>query len=740
MKVNYLENLSSNNVQSEDLATILTNPPTIPTTLKTKSDFNQWRDSEFTKHVFYSPYEGMMAKVRVAQKGNQNPAITLHGFVADYDQVLTSDQMMLDNIAQNQAPDYPVSYAVRTFSGGANLIWEFEKPIRIINQKMLDGFLETFCSRAKVRKILGGFDDMSLTSNLYYTLYPNWHKLSAPVPDNMLQFILYNVGINLRPYEQEGPTLPWDIIEDEMQKRWPGRWAGKVQENARGVRFWDNAATNPTGAMLTGTGVAYFTNGGGFLPWGSPHLLGPTFVRQYEADRVGEAVKEIYYDGKTYYRKNNGVWQQDNHTIITNHLAVMGGLSTKQPKNGGSSEVARAVENITSNNRVAGQLPVVYCKDPIIQRKGNTYINSSTTCCHPMSDTPVKWGEGFPFIADWIDKFFYSPYQKMLWLSWLHYFYKNSYDGTPRAGQCMFIAGGTNKGKTLMNHRLLGAMMGGHTDIVAYVTGEDNFNENLFQVGLGTVDDGLAASDRRGHLRYTALLKKLVANNVLSMRAMFKGSVDIDWCGRLSVTMNEDPESMRMLPDLDINNRDKVIILRCSDTPITFSPDVEVTIMQELSYFCRFIYDFAIPKECEGTSRFGVRSYIDHKMRGESEYSSLTYATVEILDEWRESYFTSFPEKEEWFGTITKLVTELSTEFEGNAEIKRNLSPAALARQLTTAMNQHDWIKRDTRKGKQGFVIEKSKGPHADSGGCYADDPVIDLPADEDFDPLTLTV
>ena len=739
VKIHYLENLSSNNVKTDDFANVIQNPPAIPSTLKTKSDVIAWRESEHTKHVFFSPYEGMMAGSRVTQRGQQNPAIILHGFVADYDQKLSSDQQMLDSIALNQAPDYPPSYAVRSFSGHAHVVWEFENPIRIVNEKMLDGFLQTFCSRAKVGKLLGGFDDMSLRPSLYYTLYSNWHTLSAPVPENMLHYILYHVGTSIKPYEQEGPTIPWSVIEEEMTSRWPGTWTGKIEDGARGLRFWDPTATHPSGAMLTQTGVAYFTDGGGFLPWGSPFLLGPTFVRQFEANRVGEAVKDIYYDGASYYRKNNGDWQKDNHTIIQNHLAVVGGLSTKQAKGRGVTEVAEAVEHITSNNRVAGQMPFVYCKDPIVKRKGKLFINSSTARCHGMSDTPVTWGQGFPFIADWIDNFFYSPFQKVLWISWLHHFYKNSFDGTPRAGQCMFVAGGSNKGKTLMNHRLLGGMMGGHSDIASYVTGDDNFNENLFEVGLGTVDDQLASSDRRSHLRYTALLKKLVANNVLSMRAMFKGSVDIDWCGRLSVTMNEDPESMRMLPDLDINNRDKVVILRCSPQPINFLADVERTIQQELTYFCRYIYDFCIPKECAGSPRFGVKSYIDPHLRGESDYSSVTYATVEMLDEWRESYFTAFPDKTEWYGSITKLVSELSTEFGENAEIRRNLSPASLIRQLTTAMNRHSWIKRDTRNGRPGFVIERGDASFGGGGEpTYEDEPIIE--DGDEFDPLTLSV
>lgn len=706
--------------------------------LANKADVVRWRESEHTKHVFYSPYEGVMKNVRVSEKEGGNSPMVLHGFVADYDQVLGSDQSMIDTINANQSPDYPVTYAARTFSGGAHLVWEFEKPINIINPRMLKGFLDTFVTRSRAKRVLGGFDKMSLRPHLYYTMYPNWHMLSmTPVQDNLLQHLLFNVGTSLKPYEAEGPALPWGVIEQELHRRFPGRWTGKVEEGARGVRVWDPTSTNATGAMLTNTGIVYFTDGGGFMPWGSPTLFGGSFVSQYQADRVGGAVKDIYYDGKSFYRKVNGDWRSDNMEITKNHLVVAGGLESKVQKGKGCSEINEAIEHISNNNRVAGQLPFVYRKDSLVTQKGKVFINSSTMRCHPMSDSAVKWGEGFPFIADWIDNFFYSNFQKALWLSWLHHFYKNSYDGTPRAGQCMFIAGGSSKGKTLMNHRLLSWMMGGHSDIANYVTGEDNFNDNLFEVGLGTVDDQLAASDRRAHLRYTALLKKLVANNVLSMRAMYNSAVDIDWCGRLSVTMNEDPESMRMLPDLDINNRDKVLILRCSKKAIQFPQDVEDVIRQELSCFCRYIYDFTMPKECVGTARFGVKSYIDPTLAEESDYSSSTYAAVEIINEWRESYFTTNPGDTEWFGSITRLTSELAAEFGENSQNIKTITPASLSRYLTIAMNRHSWIKRDTRNGVKGFIIERDS-----SMGIqvvkYEDEPQIDPTAE--FDPLTLTV
>lgn len=736
MNVFYLNNLATEQTKKEDFAKLIQNPPAVPL-FQTKKEIIDWRENKHTKHVFFSPFEGITPHLRISQQSDGNQAWVMHGFVGDFDQKLVSDQSMLDSININATPDFPVGYATRTFSGQAHLVWEFEKPINIINPMMLDGFIKTFCSMARVRKVLGGFDEMSLRPSLYYTLYDQWHTLGGVVSENLLQHILYQVGRNIKTYQDEGPSLPWDVIEHQLNKKFPGRWTGKVEEGARGVRFWDPSATNQTAAMLTPTGVAYFTDGGGFLPWGSTALFGPDVVRAYEANTIGEAVKEVYYDGKHFYRRVNDNWLTDNMSVIQTNLSVQGGLSRKTTKTKEFSEVDQAINHITTNNRVEGALPFVFCKDSIVRREDGVYVNTAKAVPHRMSDNPVKWGEGFPFIADWLDNFFYTKFQKILWLSWLHRFYKNAYDGTPVPGQCMFIVGGRDSGKTLMNHRLLGPMMGGHTNIAKYVTGEDNFNENLFKCGLATVDDAIASTDRRAHTRYTTLLKMIVANRDLSMRAMHKGAVDITWCGRVSITMNEDPESLRMLPQLDVNNTDKLIILRAQKSAVDFPPDVEEIIRAELPCFCRFIYDFGIPRECRGGNRFGTIDYIDPLLRSEAEYSSATYAIVELLNEWRESYFTAHPDKSEWFGSITKLITELSAEFGETPQCMSGITPNTLAKQLITAMTRHGWIKRTKRKGTQGFTIFKQRDEEIGGESLpevqYDDEP--DVPDLERYDP-----
>jgi len=327
------------------------------------------------------------------------------------------------------------------------------------------------------------------------------------------------------------------------------------------------------------------------------------------------------------------------------------------------------------------------------------------------ADKPQQWGEDFPFIAEWLDKFFFNSFQKRLWLSWLHHFYKNAYDGNPRKGQLMFIVGETEVGKTLMGHKLISTMMGGHTDAAGFLTGKEIANKNMFEVGLATVDDQEASADQKTHLRYSAIVKKITANQDISMREMYKGVVDLPWMGRAVITMNQDPESMQMLPNLDINNQDKVIILRTGTERFKFPMDTEERLLSELPYFCRYVYDWVIPDDCLGTARYVVRPYIDPSLKAEVDFSSPESVAIELIETWRDAYFAQDGVKHEegWFGGITDLVREIEATYGGERRVLEGITPNHLSRKLRSIISKYDWIHTKTCRGKRGFFVEN---PH----------------------------
>jgi hypothetical protein len=706
MIVHTLSNLSSTLTKPADFATLVANATPLPPSIKTKKDLITWRESPHTQHVFYSPYEGVSAHVRVSAKDDNNPAWKLHGVVIDYDQQISGMAPTVAAVQANQSPDYPVAWVGRTYSGGAHLVWEFEKPINIINKAMLEKFLAVFVASAKCRKLLGGFDDMSLKPSLYYTLYNDWTQLSGVVSDNLLQNILYQVGKSIKPYESEGPSLPWGVIADNMAKLFPGQWVGKVEEGARGKRFWDPSASHANAAMLTSTGVVYFTDGGGFIPWGSPTLFGPSVVAQHQATAIANAVADIYYDGNRFYRKVNGNFLPDPKEIIQLHLKVAGGLSSITPRNQLYSEIDEALQHITTNQRVVAAHHFPHNHNPIVRFPEGPCVNLSSIRCHPMDEHPVEWGQGFPFIANWLDKFFPCKFSKELWLSWLHWFYSTSYDGNPKKGQALFIAGEGDVGKTLMSHRLISPMVGGHAEIANYLLGKDQFNSKMFRFALGTVDDNEAVADVRTHLRYTSAVKRLIANQKISIRQMYAEAIDVPYLGRIVVTMNRDPESMTMIPAVDMSNQDKMIILRTSDKTVDFPLNVEQIIASELSSFCRYVYDWQIPKNCTGTARYHVRSWIDPILVPDVEFVSQDYAMTELIGAWRESYFTANPSAPDWHGNVTALVRELEQEFTNEHRVLRDVSLSSVSRRLRSMVSKYPWIKQNTRRGVRGFSID----------------------------------
>ena len=43
---------------------------------------------------------------------------------------------------------------------------------------------------------------------------------------------------------------PIGRVAEEVEKRFPGRWPGAFEIGARGPRFWDDTASNPTAAIV----------------------------------------------------------------------------------------------------------------------------------------------------------------------------------------------------------------------------------------------------------------------------------------------------------------------------------------------------------------------------------------------------------------------------------------------------------------------------------------------------------
>jgi len=621
-------------------------------------------------------------------------------------------------------------------SGNHRLVWEFATPCSLLGceDKFMVSFLAEFKRLCRLGSVLAGLDDAAYTRpSTYYDAAGTW------TPVNSNQFPISDVdGVffsAVRKSSKESDTtglveIPMDAVKDRLEELFPGRWPNEVPfvDGCRGPAVWDMNATNPTTTIYTMRGAFRFSQGKGFYPYSE--ILGKDFVRQWEDNKLGQATKAFYYcanGAKNYYVRiggSKGAWEPQNLGDVQRRLVNNWRLSRKPPSVNDVSEVEQAIQFIQDNKKIDGLIPFVFDKRESLFHLNKKFLNSSRV--RPMEPameavdqrkiskaqkvmegkptnnrTPAinytkrhayRWGTGFPWIASWLTSWFgRGSQQKQLvyLLAWLKQGYEGAREGSPQKGHALFLVGGTNRGKTLFNGEFMTKIFGASTDASSFLLGKSSFNKELLESGYWRVDDAVAAIDKNSHIKFTEEVKRFVANPTVEYHPKYVDSQSVPFNGRLCITLNEDEESLRMIPDLDRNIADKLIILRIADQkrgiPFAFPDRASITanLNSQLPYFLRWLINWTPPAVItKGHTRFGMRNFIHEKVRLSSLSSGLDSDLFDIMAPLWESD-DDFISKKHWEGTAAQLLGVLIANPVTHLQA-RGLTTRSLGRKLST--------------------------------------------------------
>ena len=648
------------------------NPP--KSALKDKETWREWSKRPTTKHLFYSLYEAINPHLRV---GETNPPHQLHGIVADYDADI-SDAMLRDSLHSSECAP---CWHSRTYSGGRRLVFMFERPLVLHSIGLTKKFLERASRELCLNKLLPGLDTGALLlPSTYYECGTKWTKAKGqPVASNAITHWLMEASQKY-DFAGDGPAIPIEDVAAEVEKRFPGRWQGDFVVGARGVRFWDLDADNHTAAIVRDTGMQCFTGGKPFLNWSE--ILGAKFCKKYEEDRLGGAIDGIWFDGQEYWMQTpDGNWHKLNQDRLGRHLRVKRNLSADRGKKENHSEVDRALVMIEDHQRVAAALPFVHQPQGIIKRTNRRYLNTSQAQVIQPHSKPCKWGEGFPWLGEFLSTIFTSDEAKECFLAWLQRFYVSALEHKLVSGQAIFVAGDVGQGKSLLTTVIIGELLGGFQDASKYLLGEADFNKELFEVAVWCIDDSIPGASAKGHTFYSAMIKKMVANKVFEYHAKFKDAMSVPWVGRVAVTLNTDAESTRILPDMEISTLDKISLFKTRTVKDRRFPDNPTkTILNELPFFASWLCHWQMPEHCLGNARYGVRSYHEPSLLAAAKESSSSAHFAELLAMWKGLYFAPDGEGKNtnfWKGTATELFAKMNDDPSVRAVIQ-NYNPRSL--------------------------------------------------------------
>jgi hypothetical protein len=205
--------------------------------------------------------------------------------------------------------------------------------------------------------------------------------------------------------------------------------------------------------------------------------------------------------------------------------------------------------------------------------------------------------------------------QEVFLLGWLKVGFESLCSGKFRVGQALTLAGPRDCGKSLLQN-LITIMLGNRsTKPHRYMSGATDFNGDLFGCEHLIIEDEEASTDIRARRNFGTKIKEITANQTHSCHAKFRPAISLAPFWRLTISVNDEPENLMILPPIDESLQDKIIILKAAKHPMpmpTASDHERGLFMQaliaELPHFAHFLTQWQIPAKLV-SQRYGITHF-----------------------------------------------------------------------------------------------------------------------------------
>jgi hypothetical protein len=630
-----------------------------------------------------------------ARPSKDNPVVKVTALVGDYDTPLI--EKYVDNAG---ALKYPPSWIEQSLSGNFRAVWLFAKPLGVTGSDHARALLEKLGGHVKVKKLAPGWDKNSSNPAQCWTNGGRWLRVSdKTLPADLLTGLAIESLKGLR-----GDGLTDGVVTDikamavALAEKYPrfANWPGEFALEGQGPSFWLGNSESPKSAIVKPWGMFTFADGAPKAAYSWSELVGREVADTIVAKKMSEAASEIYFDGMKYFiRTGPSTWSGYSADPIKRYLKIQHGLSgVAGPE--GYSQLDEALHSAEQANRVTAVCPCIPYPPGIVEVQGKKFLNDwADLCVKPMAGEGGEFGDGFPHIAEHITHLLTHPElpqepQPIRFLDWLSVFYRSVLTKEPQSGQALFLLGGTGVGKGLLSG-IIQIMVGGGTRAEEFLTGRSAFGGECYDQPLMCVDDLAGLETRREVIKFTENLKARVANaSGQSFHKKHQTPASIPWFGRIFVTMNDDDNSMSVMPDFSSSVEDKISLLHASPTMSGFASlfatfqEKQAIIRREASAFARYLlkhFDNIEPDRRD--PRYGTKAYHFSTLRDEVADAQALGTLAEPLREYLTEFFIGNPAAPHWEGRASTLYREIQgSGLVGAGSAYPHTSVTKLGRQL----------------------------------------------------------
>lgn len=222
----------------------------------------------------------------------------------------------------------------------------------------------------------------------------------------------------------------------------------------------------------------------------------------------------------------------------------------------------------------------------------------------------------FPLIKRIIKGLFYDPEYPVQFgavMGWLHQARKNIVQGKRRPIPALALVGPIESGKTLFLE-ITRLCLGGRSAPAYRALGNvSGFNSEILGAELLTVDDEVVSSDRRARFRFGQSIKSFIFGSSVRIEGKGKEAFAARPIHALAIAINDDPQHVQVLPELDHTLVDKISLIRTGRANLhPGEPDNREQFMEriqaEIPAFLYKLENFEIPAELHN-SRTGCAAW-----------------------------------------------------------------------------------------------------------------------------------
>lgn len=344
----------------------------------------------------------------------------------------------------------------------------------------------------------------------------------------------------------------------------------------------------------------------------APLLAAPATSARADAPAAPTDGESDYYDAerKEYLVRNSeGTWLSYNESQYKRFLRSRG-LSAKPPEGATLSRQDTAIlatqdtRSLVYAGSLAGWRAGVHMA-PV----GRILVTKGPRLIVP---TPGDWPRLETFLQSLLQD---DPAQFPILMSWLKIAFEALSSFTFRPGQVLAIAGPRNCGKSLFQKILTELLGARFARPYAFMAGRTEFNKDLFAAEHLVVEDDVPSTRLEDRRNFGAHIKEITANEGQRLHAKHRDALVLSVFWRLTITVNDEPENLMILPPIDESLADKIILLRARQATLpceTESSEGRARCWQllsaELPAFAAALQNWQIPEDLR-SHRYGVRHF-----------------------------------------------------------------------------------------------------------------------------------